>query len=157
VPCFVNPAAGVRAPRSRRREMQFLSAAEVERLAEVIVPPYGLLVRFAAYTGLRAGELVALRVRRLDLLRGAVRVVESASEVGGRLVLGSTKTYAERTVRLPRFSATAWLCTWPGAPRPGRVRVHRRQGWAAAAQQLLPAHLLPGAGSGRAAATGPVP
>jgi integrase len=32
-----------------------------------------------------------------------VRVVESASEVGGRLVLGSTKTYAERTVRLPRF------------------------------------------------------
>jgi integrase len=32
-----------------------------------------------------------------------VRVVESASEVGGRLVLGSTKTYAERVVQLPRF------------------------------------------------------
>jgi integrase len=98
-----NPAAGVRAPRSRRREMQFLSAADVERLAEAIAPPYGLLVRFATYTGLRAGELAALRVRRLDLLRGTVRVVESASEVGGRLILGSTKTYAERTVRLPRF------------------------------------------------------
>ena len=98
-----NPAAGVRVPRSRRREMQFLSAAEVERLAEAITPPYGLLVRFAAYAGLRAGELSALRVKRLDLLRGTVRVVESASEVGGRLVLGSTKTYAQRTVRLPRF------------------------------------------------------
>jgi hypothetical protein len=78
--------------------MQFLSAAEVERLAEAIAPPYGLLVRFAAHTGLRAGELAALRVKRPDLLRGTVRVVESASEVGGRLMLGSTKTYAERTV-----------------------------------------------------------
>jgi integrase len=112
-----NPAAGVRVPRSRRREMQFLSAAEVERLAEAIVPPYGLLVRFAAYTGLRAGELVALRVRRLDMLRGAVRVVESASEVGGRLVLGSTKTYAERTVRLPRFLRDDLAAYLAGRPR----------------------------------------
>src|SRR5512132_4158011 len=79
------------------------SAAEVGRLAEAIVPPYELLVRSPPTTGLRAGELAALRVKRLDLLRGTVRVVESASEVGGRLVLGSTKTYAERTVRLPRF------------------------------------------------------
>jgi integrase len=114
-----NPAAGVRVPRSRRREMQFLSAAEVERLAEAITPPYGLLVRFAAYTGLRAGELAALRVKRLDLLRGTVRVVESASEVGGRLVLGSTKTYAERTVRLPRFlrdDLAAYLADRPRDP-----------------------------------------
>ena len=74
-----NPAAGVRAPREISREMHFLSAAEVERLADAIVPPYGLLVRFAAYTGLRAGELAALRVKRLDLLRGTVRVVEAVS------------------------------------------------------------------------------
>ena len=68
-----NPAAGVRSPRISP-EMQFLSAAEVEQLAEAIPPPYGLLVRFAAYTGLRAGEIAALRVKRLDLLRGTVRV-----------------------------------------------------------------------------------
>jgi integrase len=98
-----NPAADIRVPRSRTREMQFLSAAEVERLADAIDPPYGLLVRLAAYTGLRAGEIVALRIKRLDLLRGMVRVVESASEVGGRLLIGPTKTYANRTVRLPRF------------------------------------------------------
>jgi integrase len=112
-----NPAAGVRVPHSRRREMQFLSAGEVERLAEAIVPPYGLLVRFAAYTGLRAGELVALRVKRLDLLRGTVRVVESATEVGGRLVLGSTKTHAERTVRLPRFLRDDLALYLAGRPR----------------------------------------
>jgi integrase len=38
-------------------------------LAEAITPPYGVLVRFAAYAGLRAGEIAALRVKRLDLLR----------------------------------------------------------------------------------------
>jgi integrase len=128
-----NPAAGVRAPRDRPREMHFLSAVEVERLAEAIVPPYGVLVRFAAYTGLRAGEIAALRVKRLDLLRGTVRVVEAASEVGGRLILGPTKTHAERTVRLPRFlrkELAAYLADRPRdrdafvftAPRGGQLR-----------------------------------
>lgn len=98
-----NPTAGVRRPRIRQREMHFLSAAQVEELAEAIRSPYGSLVRFAAYTGLRAGEIVALRVRRLDLDRGTVRVVESTSDVRGYLIAGPTKSYAERTVRLPRF------------------------------------------------------
>jgi integrase len=128
-----NPAAGIRVPRDRSREIHFLSAAEVERLAEAIIPPYGTLVRFAAYTGLRAGEIVALRVKRLDLLRGTVRVIESASEVGGRLILGPTKTHAERTVRLPRFlreEVATYLADRPHerdafvftAPRGGQLR-----------------------------------
>jgi len=50
-----------------------------------------------------AGELVALRVRHLKLLRGRCEVVESATEVDGRLVWGPTKTYAHRRVHLPRF------------------------------------------------------
>jgi integrase len=58
-----------------------------------------LLVRFDADTGLRAGELAALRVGRLDLLRGACEVVESATEVANELVWGATKTYERRTVR----------------------------------------------------------
>jgi Phage integrase family len=79
------------------------TARQVEDLAAAIDPRYGLLVRFAAYTGLRAGELVALRVRHLNLLRGRCEVGESATEVDGRLVWGPTKTYARRTVPLPRF------------------------------------------------------
>jgi integrase len=70
--------------------MHFLTAAQVEQLATVIAPPFGLLVRFDAYTGLRAGELAALRVGRLDLLRGACEVVESATEVANELVWGAT-------------------------------------------------------------------
>ena len=150
-----NPAAGVRPPRSHSREMHFLSAAEVERLAEAIVPPYGVLVRFAAYTGLRAGEIAALRVKRLDLLRGTVRVVEAASEVGGRLIAGPTKTHAERTVRLPRFlrdELAAYLASPPRdrdafvftAPKGGPLRHHnfyQRQFCPALVRAGLPAQI----------------
>jgi integrase len=51
---------------------------------------------------MRAGELAALKVGRLDLLGGRAEVVESTTEVGGRLVTGPTKTYTRRWVRLPR-------------------------------------------------------
>jgi hypothetical protein len=99
--------------------MHFLTARQVEDLAAAIGPRYELLVRFAAYTGLRAGELVALRVRHLNLLRGRCEVGESATEVDGRLVWGSTKTYARRTVPLPRFlcdQLASYLAERPHGP-----------------------------------------
>jgi excisionase family DNA binding protein len=114
-----NPAKGLRLPRIARREMHFLTAVQVEQLADRIAPPFPLLVRFDAYTGLRAGELAALRVARLDLLRGRCEVVESATEVAGELVWGTTKTYERRTVRLPRFlreQLAAYLADRPHAP-----------------------------------------
>jgi integrase len=100
-----NPAAGVRLPKRVEREMLFLDGAQVEQLADAIAPHYRVLVYFLAYTGLRFGEAVALKVRRLDLLRGTCEVVESATEVGSRLEWGTTKTDERRTVRLPRFLA----------------------------------------------------
>jgi integrase len=69
-----------------------------------------VLVDTAAYSGMRAGELAALRVGRLDLLAGRAEVVESITEVAGKLVAGPTKTNLRRTVRLPRF-----LCDELGA------------------------------------------
>lgn len=118
-----NPCAGVKVPRSAKAEMHFLTADQVADLAQAIGhperrtggqgaapwwrtewPEYALLVRFAAYTGLRAGELEALRVKRLDLLRGRVEVAETVGEVTGHgLVFGPTKTDQTRTVPLPRF------------------------------------------------------
>ena len=76
-------------------------------------PEYSLLVRFAAYTGLRAGELGALRVCRLDLLRRRVEVTESVSEVKGHLVFGPTKTYQNRSVPIPVFSVRRLLLPSP--------------------------------------------
>jgi integrase len=63
-----NPAQGLRRPRIAEREMTLLSAAELEQLAEHIADPYGVLMRFLGWTGLRIEEAAALRVGRLDLL-----------------------------------------------------------------------------------------
>jgi integrase len=98
-----NATAGVKPPKIQRREMLFLDATQVEGLADAIDPRYRVLVLCSAYAGLRPCELVALRVKHLDLLRGAVRVAEAAPEVAGRLCWGTVKTHEARTVRLPRF------------------------------------------------------
>jgi integrase len=97
-----NVAEGIKLPKVQRREMHFLTAAQVEALADAIVPPYGVLIRLAAYTGLRPCEFVALKVAHLDLLRGTVRVAEAAPEVAGHLEWGGVKTHEARTVRVPR-------------------------------------------------------
>lgn len=115
----VNPCTGVRMPKSKRSEMLFLEPAQILDLADAITPPFGTLVLFAAYTGLRAGEIGAMRVGRLDLLRGTAEVRESLADVKGKLVFGSTKTYAHRTVRLPRFLCDelgAYLADRPAEP-----------------------------------------
>ena len=114
-----NVASGVKLPKVQRREMHFLDAVQVEALAEAIDRRYPTLVRFAAYTGLRPCELVALRVGRLDLLRGTVRVAEAAPEVAGRLEWGGVKNHEARTVRLPRFlcdEVGAYLADRPHGP-----------------------------------------
>lgn len=115
----VNPAAGVSKPKGQPREMHFLDLAQVERLAEAIRGPYGVLIRSAAYTGLRPCELTALRVGRLDLLAGTARICEAAPEVDGKLHWGGVKTHEARTVRLPRFLAEelgAHLANRPNDP-----------------------------------------
>ncbi|MGH9186000.1 MAG: tyrosine-type recombinase/integrase, partial [Acidimicrobiales bacterium] len=98
-----NPARGLSVPRAVKAEKLFLTAEQVETLAEAIDPIFATLIRFAAYTGLRAGELAAIRVGRLDMLRGTLEVAESLSDVGGYLEFGPTKTYARRHVPLPPF------------------------------------------------------
>jgi integrase len=114
-----NPAQGLRRPRIIEREMTFLSAAELERLASQIADPYGVLVRFLGWTGLRIGEAAALQVGRLDLLARRVEVVEAATEVNGRLAWGPTKTGERRAVPLPHFLASqlgAYLADRPHGP-----------------------------------------
>jgi len=98
-----SPCVGVSLPKAERREMRFLSAGEVDRLAEAVAEPYDLLVYLLAYGGLRWGEAAALRRGRCHLLRSRIEVAESLAEVGGRLHFGPTKTYQRRTVVLPGF------------------------------------------------------
>ncbi|WP_170131550.1 tyrosine-type recombinase/integrase [Quadrisphaera granulorum] len=115
-----NPCAGTDLPRARHDETfeaRFLSPAEVERLAAALddAHPYGLLVRFAAYTGLRAGEVAGLRVRDVNLLRREVSVRRTMQRVRGGWVEGSPKSArSTRTVPLLRDDLLHDLATYLG-------------------------------------------
>ncbi len=113
-----NPCDRVRVPRGRREEMVFLTPEQINVLAHEIAnpprpkrhpartyPQYGLLVRFAAFSGLRPGEIAALRVGRVNVLRCTVDVTESASETDEGLAYTDPKTYERRTVPIPRSLA----------------------------------------------------
>lgn len=97
------PCIGIKLPRANKREMRFLTAEEVERLAQAAAAPYGTLVYLLAYGGLRWGEAAALRRGRCNLLRSRIEVVQSLAEVGGALYFAPTKTYQARSVVIPAF------------------------------------------------------
>jgi len=93
-------------PERHREEMRFLDADQVNALAGAIDDRYCSAVYVAAYGGLRAGELWALKLERVNVLARTIDVVESLSEIHGQVVVGPTKTGKRRTVTVPRFLAT---------------------------------------------------
>lgn len=97
-----NPADGIRLPRTHRGEMRFLDHHEVDQLARAC-ERYDLLIRLLAYTGMRWGEIAALRVRYVNLARRRIDIVEAASEASGRVTIGTPKSHQSRWVPLPRF------------------------------------------------------
>ena len=101
-----SPCIGVELPaETGSEEMHFLAPEQVSTLADAINDRYRVAIFTAAYTGLRAGELWALKLSRVNLLKRRLEVVESLSEVRGELVVGPTKTRNRRTVSLPVFLA----------------------------------------------------
>ncbi|PPG64178.1 hypothetical protein C5C27_04090 [Rathayibacter sp. AY2B7] len=74
-----NPVTGVDLPKVQHAqtfEALFLSPAEVTALGAALDDhaPDGLFVRLAAYTGLRSGEIQALQVRDVNLMRRQLEV-----------------------------------------------------------------------------------
>jgi integrase len=63
-----------------RAEIRLLDWLEVEQLALETIEPCGKLVRFACLTGLRQGELFALRNRALDHERRSIVVEAGAND-----------------------------------------------------------------------------
>lgn len=98
-----NPASGVSLPRVHTEEKLYLTHRQVAVLAESCGAIYGPVVRFLAYTGLRFGEMAALRVKHLDFERQRVIVAESVTPVKGVMVFGPTKGHERREVPMPRF------------------------------------------------------
>lgn len=89
-----NPCLAVTKPKADTAEARFLSVEEVNALAAELAgqPPYDLLVRFAALTGLRAGEVAALRIQDIDRRRGEVQVKLNKTHTSQGYVTGTPKT-----------------------------------------------------------------
>jgi integrase len=117
-----SPCRRITLPRIEQSEKRFLTIEEVEQLAATIRPRYRAFVLTGAYTGLRPGELAALRTDRLDLLRRQLRVEEPLKTPAAR-----------RTVSFPPFLAeelATHMATHSGqddlvftAPQGGRLRL----------------------------------
>ena len=115
-------AEKINLPRPVRSEQRYLTMQQVEQLANECGYPstfskhrpyaerdcetYRLVVLFLAYTGVRFGEMAALKVGRLDLPRRRAVIAESVTVVQGQgFVWSAPKTHTRREVPLPDFLA----------------------------------------------------
>ena len=102
-----NPADGLkRLPKVEPKPIAALTVEQSMRLLETIshtTTYWPVLIALA--TGMRRGEILALRWKRVELDGGMVRVVESLEQTRkGGLRFKSTKTEKARAVTLPKFA-----------------------------------------------------
>ena len=96
-----NPAHGVVIREGdSKKEWRFYSADQVRMLLSVLTEPCASVVAIAVLTGLRIGEILGLRWKRIDLLGATLEVAENYSS--GEF--GSPKTKSSRRV-IPISSA----------------------------------------------------
>ena len=110
-------AVQIRYPKGKRREMRVLTIEEQKRLVAYLLHPtdsckFSLLL--ALYTGLRIGELCALRWSCIDLREQTIRIAATMQRLGKtgegtRIVIGAPKSDSSlRTIPLP--AQIAVLC-----------------------------------------------
>jgi integrase len=90
-----NPAHGIRLREAdSRREPRYYRAPETRRLLGNLEEPCRSVVSVAVFTGLRIGEILALRWKRIDLLNGTIQVAEtySSGEFGPPKTRSSRRT-----------------------------------------------------------------
>lgn len=97
-----NPCNGVTLREKSQRKRPYLTHEQVGALAEQC-GDYGDVVLFLSYTGLRFGEMAALKIQSLNMLKRRVEVDEAVSDVRGNLVWDTPKTHERRSVPFPAF------------------------------------------------------
>ena len=91
----VSPAVGVSPPRVARSTLRIPDSSETKRILEAAEGPCRIALRIAATTGMRRGEVLALRWSDLDLDAAVLRIRQ-----------GKTPR-ARRTISLPRSTVSA--------------------------------------------------
>ena len=78
---LTNPSEGTELPKIPPRKARILTPQEYDRLFSKIPDRFSVLVRTDIETGLRWGELIALRPRHIDFLRKTISVEQTIVEV----------------------------------------------------------------------------
>ena len=121
-----NPCDGVKLPKRRHADRGYLSHAQVAALASR-VDRQAEVVRFLAYTGLRWGEMAALRVQDFDMLWRRVNVSRSVTESSG-LVWSTPKSHERRSVPFPASLADELAALMVGNDRDALVFTNQHGG-----------------------------
>lgn len=111
-------------PKRQHADRGYLSHAQVAALAGA-VERQGEVVRFLSYTGLRWGEMAALRVQDFDMLRRRVIISRSVTESGG-LHWSTPKTHERRSVPFPAVLADELSALMVGKDRDNLVFTDQR-------------------------------
>jgi integrase len=102
-----NPADAFkkRLPKVERKEMVTLTAEQSQQLLESIKDTRTYWpVMLALATGMRRGEVLALRWKNIDLDRAVLSVVQSLEQTKTELRFKDTKTSRNRAITLPAFA-----------------------------------------------------
>ena len=103
-----NPTDGVQLPKRRRTQKQILNDAQLDTLMNALEGDEDWHDFFYTEltTGLRRGEICALRWEDYDEAEGLLHVRRTLKRENGALVCGDTKTYAgQRVICLPPSTA----------------------------------------------------
>ncbi len=97
-----NVAEAAKPPRPASKEMQALSADEARKLLDVVGDArLEALYVLAIHTGMRQGELLALRWQDVDLENAVASVRRTLTRSGGKVLFGEPKTKkSRRSIRL---------------------------------------------------------
>ncbi len=89
----------------------YLTHRQLQDLA-LAAGKYSAVVLTLGYCGLRWGEMAAVRVQDLNLLRRRLTVAQNAVGLNGYVAVGTPKSHHQRTVPIPAVlvDLLAWRC-----------------------------------------------
>ena len=99
----INPAIGCKLPPKKAKEMQVLTPPEITRfLIQAREEGYYELFLLELTTGMRRGEILALKWRDLNLKTGELHISRQVLKVNGKLLISTPKTKSSnRMILLP--------------------------------------------------------
>lgn len=102
-----NPAKDIKNLKEEHKEVEVYTNDEVMTLFEALdhdKPHYRILFKLAVTTGMRKGELLALKWDNVDLEEGTIHVKETVSHLNKQFIFKEPKTKnSVRTISLPQF------------------------------------------------------